>query len=248
MAEVYLRRTQEDDLKELPERLDVDDWVELGTAERQRYLQAVRQRQFADMRRAAYLIGTDEPTAKLERIKQIVDESAANGWKVVVFSYFREVLDRVHATLAASTRFHLTGSTPTSRRQQIITAFQQHAGPAVLIGQIEAAGIGLNLQAASVVVVTEPQLKPSTEDQAIMRSYRMGQPRMVRVHRLLAKDSVDERILQLLKTKRSLFYAYAHESEAKHTDAAAVDTSYTVDLSSADETRIIGKERARLLP
>lgn len=83
---------------------------------------------------------------------------------------------------------------------------------------------------------------------ATIPSYRMGQPHMVRVHRLLAKDSVDERILQLLETKRSLFHAYAHESEAKHADAAALDTSYTVDLSTADEARIIGEERARLLP
>jgi superfamily II DNA or RNA helicase len=248
VAEVYLRRTQEDVLKELPERLDVDDWVELEPAERQRYLEAVRQRQFMDMRRAAYLIGTGEPTAKLERLKEIVDESAANGWKVVVFSYFRGVLDRVDATLTNSVRFHLTGSTPTSQRQRIVDRFREHSGHAVLLGQIEAAGVGLNLQAASVVVITEPQLKPSTEDQAIMRSYRMGQPRMVRVHRLLAKDSVDERILQLLATKRSLFHAYAHESEAKHTDTAAVDPSYTVEVSTADEARIISEERARLLP
>ncbi|MEV6931752.1 C-terminal helicase domain-containing protein [Dactylosporangium sp. NPDC051485] len=249
VAEVYLRRNQEDVLKELPERLDVDDWVELRAPERQRYLQEVRERQFAGMRRAAYLIGTEEVTAKLERLKEIVDESAANGWKVVVFSYFRDVLDRVDSVLGASTRFHLTGSTPTSRRQQVVEGFRQYDGHAVLIGQIEAAGLGLNLQAASVVVITEPQLKPSTEDQAIMRSYRMGQPRMVRVHRLLAKDSVDERILQLLETKRSLFRTYAHESDAKHADTAAVDTSYaSIDVSAADEAKIVNEECARLLP
>ncbi|MFG2045250.1 DEAD/DEAH box helicase [Dactylosporangium sp. NPDC048998] len=249
VAEVYLRRNQEDVLKELPERLDVDDWVDLGPAEREQYIEAVRHRQFAGMRRAAYLIGTDTLTAKLERLKEIVDESAANGWKVIVFSYFRDVLDRVGHTLITSPRFELTGSTPTSRRQQVVDGFRRQPGHAVLIGQIEAAGVGLNLQAASVVVITEPQLKPSTEDQAIMRSYRMGQPRMVRVHRLLAKDSVDERILHMLEMKRGLFRAYAHESEAKHADAAAVDTSYSsVDISAVDEAEIIREEQSRLLP
>ena len=59
-----------------------------------------------------------------------------------------------------------------------------------------------NIQSASVVVITEPQWKPSTEDQAIVRSHRMGQVRTVQVHRLLAKDSIDERIVDVQQRKR----------------------------------------------
>ena len=66
-----------------------------------------------------------------------------------------------------------------------------------------------------MVVLTEPALKPSTEDQAIRRVYRMGQARSVQVYRLLAKDSVDEHLEAILHDKRRLFRAYAHDSDAK---------------------------------
>ena len=64
----------------------------------------------------------------------------------------------------------------------------------MLVSQIQAGGVGLNIQAASVVIICEPQVKPTTEDQAVARSHRMGQVRTVQVHRLLTPDSVDERM------------------------------------------------------
>ena len=95
----------------------------------------------------------------------------------------------------------------------------------MLLGQIEAGGVGINIQAASVVILTEPQWKPSTEDQAIARAHRMGQVRTVQVHRLLAKDSVDERIREIQQGKRLLFDEFARKSDAKDADRRAVDTA-----------------------
>lgn len=129
--------------------------------------------------------------------------------------------------------------------------FNRRDGHAVLIGQITAAGSGLNLQGASVVVLTEPQLKPTTEEQAIARCHRMGQSRRVHVHRLMAKDTVDQRLQEILKGKSRLFDDYARESVAKRSDVAATDVS-TIDRELLHDTavpldqRILQVERQRL--
>ena len=82
----------------------------------------------------------------------------------------------------------------------------------MLVCQIEAGGVGLNIQAASVVILCEPQVKPSIEAQAIARAHRMGQVRTVQVHRLLIADSVDQRMLEILGSKAQLFDAYVRHS------------------------------------
>jgi hypothetical protein len=81
----------------------------------------------------------------------------------------------------------------------------------------------MNMQAASVVVLTEPQWKPSTEDQAVVRAHRMGQVRTVQVHRLLAKGGVDKRIREVQENKSLLFDEFARKSDAKDADPRAVD-------------------------
>ena len=119
------------------------------------------------------------------------------------------------------------------------------------MSQIQAGGVGLNIQAASVVILTEPQWKPTIEDQAIARCHRMGQVRSVDVHRLLAEDTVDQRMLEILATKAVLFDEYVRRSELKDHSPDAVDVS---DLKAADEVggqveaerRIIEMERKRL--
>ena len=111
----------------------------------------------------------------------------------------------------------------------------------MLFSQILAGGVGLNIQAASVVVICEPQLKPTMEDQAIARAHRMGQVRTVQVHRLLSEAGVDQRIVQMLVEKRRIFDEYARRSET----AASAPEAY--DLSEAELAReIVAQERQRL--
>ena len=160
------------------------------------------------MRRAAYAPGTIEASAKLSRLSEIVNEAVGNDRKVVVFSYFRDVLAAVSAVLGDLALGPLTGSVPPIARQALVDEFTARDEPAVLVSQIEAGGVGLNMQAASVVILTEPQWKPSIEAQAIARCHRMGQIRPVDVHRLLAENSVDERMLEVLAEKRSLIDEY----------------------------------------
>lgn len=133
------------------------------------------------------------------------------------------------------------GGVPAQRRQEIVDDFAGVQGPAVLLGQIQAAGVGLNMQAASVVVICEPQIKPTIEHQAVSRAHRMGQVRPVSVHRLLATGGVDERMVKMLETKTRLFDAYARRSAVAEATPDAVDVSDT-ELAR----RIVEEEQARL--
>src|SRR5262249_27020929 len=145
--------------------------------------------------------------------------------KVVVFSYFRTVLEAVTLALGRHAYGPITGSTDTTGRQQIVDSFSKARRPGVLVCQIEAGGVGLNIQAASVVILCEPQVKPSIEAQAIARAHRMGQVRTVQVHRLLTEDSVDQRMLEVLDSKARLFDAYVRHSAVAEATPTAVDVS-----------------------
>ncbi|MGW3329684.1 DEAD/DEAH box helicase [Streptomyces rubiginosohelvolus] len=239
VAPAYLRRNQVDVLAELPALVQVDEWEEFGAEDREAYREAVASGRFMRMRRAAYAVpGT---SAKLERLRELVDEARDNGLKVVVFSYFREVLAAVGDALGPDVFGPLSGSVPPVRRQELVDAFSAVEGHAVLLSQIQAGGTGLNMQAASVVILCEPQIKPTLEHQAVARAHRMGQVRTVQVHRLLATDSVDQRLVELLARKDRLFDAYARRSDLAETTPDAVDVS-DADLAR----RIVEEEQQRL--
>ncbi|WP_139058555.1 helicase-related protein, partial [Streptomyces prasinopilosus] len=246
VAPVYLRRNQQDVLTELPALQQTDEWEELSASDEDAYREAVRAGNFMAMRRAAY--ARPEKSAKLDRLREIVGDAAENGLKVVVFSAFRDVLAAVKDTLddargdAGGQVFGpLSGSVPPARRQQVVDGFAAVPGHAVLVAQIEAAGVGLNLQAASVVIICEPQIKPTVEHQAVARAHRMGQVRPVRVHRLLTTRGVDERMVEMLRNKTRLFDAYARRSAVAESTPDAVDVSDT-----AMARRIVEEEQARL--
>jgi SNF2 family DNA or RNA helicase len=252
VAGIYLRRNQKDVLTELPDLIELEDWVELGAGQQAAYRLAVQARNFNAMRRGTVVSDHSGHSAKLDRLREIVEEASDSGWKAVVFSYYRDILDQVHAAVAPARSFLLHGDVPAGpARQRIVDEFSAVDGHAVLVSQIQVGGVGLNLPAASVVILAEPQLTPAWEDQAIRRCYRMGQPRGVRVHRLLAKDTVDQRVLEILDHKSALIEAYAHESEAKKAHPSATDGRYVISPSLGDpavpmEQRIIMTERKRL--
>ncbi len=240
-APVYLRRNQPDVLTELPELVQVDEWEEFGALDGLAYRAAVRDGNFMAMRRAAFAVRQPRESAKLTRLLELVREAMTNDRKVVVFSYFRDVLAMVGAALGADARGPITGSTQVADRQRIVDEFTASPKPAVLVCQIEAAGVGVNIQAASVVILCEPQVKPSIEAQAIARAHRMGQVRTVQVHRLLIADSVDERMIELLGSKAQLFDAYVRHSTIAEAAPGAVDIS-EVQLART----IVAQEQQRL--
>jgi SNF2 family DNA or RNA helicase len=251
VAPVYLRRNAEDVLSELPPRLETQEWVELEGAALSAYLEAVTEGNFMAMRRAAFDPGTAKGSAKLRRLVEIVSEAADGGRKVIVFSYFRDVLETVIEVLQGPDGVPglpvigpLTGDVSPTERQAMVDELTNAKGSGVLVSQIQAGGVGLNVQAASVIIIAEPQLTPSSEEQAIARAHRMGQVRPVSVHRLLCEDSVDQRVLELLQVKREAFDEYARRSDMANVLSApdAVATGSEAELRQA----IVASERERL--
>ena len=249
VAPVYLRRNAEDVLSELPARLETQEWMALDGAAERAYREAVMQGNFMAMRRAAFAPATAKESPKLRRLVELVSEAADGGRKVIVFSYFRDVLEKVIEALNGPDGVPgipvigpLTGDIPPADRQAMVDDLTSAKGPAVLVSQIQAGGVGLNVQAASVVIITEPQLTPSSEEQAIARAHRMGQVRPVDVHRLLCEDSVDQRILELLAAKREAFDEYARRSDLANAVPDAQDLNSETDLKNT----IVASERKRL--
>jgi SNF2 family DNA or RNA helicase len=256
VAPVYLRRNQDDVLSELPPRLETSDWVPLDGAALVAYRQAVAEGNFMRMRRAAFAVGAGEggtldDSKKLHRLVDIVEEATDDGRKVVVFSFFRAVLDTVMAALGDKALGPVTGDVPPPQRQALVDEFTARTGPSVLVSQIQAGGVGLNIQAASVVIICEPQWNPAIEEQAIARAHRMGQVRRVDVHRLLAEHTVDQQMLELTAAKRREFDEYARRSDLAAATPDAIDIS---DLAAVAEVvgqaeaerRIVAAERERL--
>ncbi|MAS53909.1 MAG: helicase SNF2 [Pimelobacter sp.] len=239
VAPAYLRRNQEDVLTELPELVEVDEWLPMSKEDAAAYRDAVAAGNFMAMRQAAMRDG--KRSQKLQRLIELVEEAEDNGRRVIVFSHFRDVLDQVARALPGKVFGPLTGSVPAAARQVMVDQFSAAGHGAVLVSQIVAGGVGLNIQAASVVVICEPQLKPTTEWQAIARAHRMGQLETVQVHRLLSEDGVDKRITEILARKRELFDDFARISETAESAPEALD------VSEADLARdVIAAERERL--
>lgn len=239
IAPVYLRRSQADVLTELPELVEVEEWTDLTPVEADRYVEAVDAGDFHGMRQLAMLEGSS--SSKVESLLDVIEEARANGRKTIVFSHYRAVLQAVLRSVDGVTFGPLSGSTSPSERQAMVDEFSAAAPGAVLVAQIIAGGVGLNIQAASVVVICEPQLKPTTEWQAIARARRMGQLDTVQVHRLLSEDGVDAALVRLLARKSKTFADFAAVSETAHASVQAFDISETQLI-----TQVLAEERARL--
>ena len=241
VAPIYLRRNTEEVLKELPELIEVVEYCTWEGVDKQKYLDAVASGNFMAMRRAAFSAQPNMIPSKLERLLELVEESFESGQKVIVFSYFRSIIEQVMQALGERAIGPITGSVSSTQRQNIVDEFQNSPTPLVLVGQIQAAGTGLNIQAASVVILCEPQIKPSLEVQAIARAHRMGQVRKVQVHRLILPESVDEHMLAMLAYKQSEFDDYARDSDLANQAPGAKNAS---DESMAKV--IVMEERKRL--
>jgi SNF2 family DNA or RNA helicase len=147
---------------------------------------------------------TAERSSKVERLLEALEETAAEGHKSLVFSQWTGLLDRVEPHLrAAGIGFtRLDGST--RDRGKVVDEFQHADGPPVMLVSLKAGGTGLNLTAADHVFLLDPWWNPAVEDQAADRAHRIGQDRPVMVYRMVAKDTVEERILALQERKRQL--------------------------------------------
>ena len=235
VAPVYFRRKREDVLTELPELVESCEWCSLMPEEKQIYQEAIGEQNFMAARRVSWNVSDLSRSSKARRMLEIVEDAKEQERKVLIFSFFLDTVAKVAALLGESCMEPITGSVSPARRQEIIDEFDQAPSGASLVAQIQSGGTGLNIQSASVVILCEPQLKPSIENQAISRAYRMGQARSVLVYRLLCDDTVDERIMDILAEKQGEFDAFADESKA---------ADDTLELDKAEITGIMQAEQA----
>ncbi len=213
ISSVYLRRTREDVLGELPDLIENKDWSDLEKEEAALYRQAVREGNFAAMRQVSWQADIQH-SCKAQRLKELIEEAEEEKRRVIIFTFFLNTIEKVKAVLGDKCAGVITGAVPPEDRQAMIDEFAESPYGSALVCQVQAGGTGLNIQCASVIIFCEPQLKPSIEQQAIGRAYRMGQVRDVMVHRLLCEDTVDERILTILSEKQVQFDHFADESQA----------------------------------
>ena len=239
LAPVYLRRTRDNVLSELPALIEKEQWVEMTAEEWKCYMLSVMSENFMAMRQVSWDVPELSRSSKAKRLLELCEEAKEDGRKIIVFSFFRETIRAVQQVLGERALEPITGSVSAQKRQEIVDEFTRAEDGAVLICQVQAGGTGLNIQAASVIIFCEPQIKPSIENQAISRAYRMGQIRSVMVHRLLCDNTVDERILELLREKQEQFDLFAEES-ATGSEYIKAEKSISAAIIELEKERLEG--------
>jgi hypothetical protein len=226
-----LRRTKSQVAKDLPERIEEDLFCEIEGEQKTLYraelkraqqmlLKVQTQKQLAKDRfhfltsllrlrqicchPALVKPDSKAESAKLESLMEQLEPLMEEGHKVLVFSQFVEMLALIKAAIAERgwTTFYLAGET--ENRGELVRQFQSAEGAATFLISLKAGGFGLNLTAASYVVLFDPWWNPAVENQAIDRTHRIGQTSNVIAYRLLIKDSIEEKIRALQKQKSSI--------------------------------------------
>jgi len=162
------------------------------------------------------------PSSKLEALFDRLDEVISDGHRVLLFSQFTSYLDRVAAELdRRGVRYsHLDGST--RDRDAAVTGFREGDAPVFLIS-LKAGGFGLTLTEADYVFLLDPWWNPAAENQAVDRAHRIGQERQVMVYRMIAEDTIEEKVLALQRRKAELFDALTDGGEAFRSAVTAED-------------------------
>ena len=227
-----LRRTKSQVLSDLPEKTEQTLFVELGEAQRKAYdelrehfraelagrigrmgigrsriavLEALlRLRQTACHQGLVDPTRVDESCAKLDTLLAQLDEVLDEGHKVLVFSQFTSFLSILRRRLDEKKTVYEYLDGRTTDRQARVVRFQEDPDCKLFLVSLKAGGQGLNLTAADYIYILDPWWNPAVEAQAVDRAHRIGQTRRVFAYRLIAKDTVEEKILALQDRKREL--------------------------------------------
>ncbi|MFI7444868.1 DEAD/DEAH box helicase [Nonomuraea indica] len=245
IADVYLRRNKSDVMQELPPLTLHDELISLKRSERREYEQIALTEHVMTVRKKLTTLG-GRASGKMQRLDEIAQECRANEQKLLVFSFFRDALVLAEAILGSDCSV-LHGDVRSPDRARQISDFERAPGFAALVAQITVGGQGLNLHSASVIVILEPQDRPSTEWQAAGRAHRIGQTRPVTLYRLITLDTLEERLVQRGHVKADIFNRVAHPSDlAEDIEAHFVDRGVDLDaLLEEERQRIRFRERCR---
>ncbi|MFZ5893154.1 MAG: DEAD/DEAH box helicase [Myxococcota bacterium] len=254
-----LRRTKREVASDLPERSEQTLFVELDDDERAHYDEllrfyqaSIKKRGVAQtdstphvfeallrLRQAACHPGlidttrTHERSAKVEHLLERLRHVTREGHKALVFSQFTSLLAIVQKRLREEgiAFEYLDGKT--GDRAARMSRFQESDEVAVFLISLKAGGVGLNLTAADYVFILDPWWNPAAEAQAIDRAHRIGQRRNVIAYRLLARNTVEERVAELQSRKRELVAAILGDEQAFAGRLTREDLEELLDLSAA---------------
>lgn len=233
-----LRRTKEVVAAELPEKQEQTLTVELSPAHRDLYdlyLQRERQKLFGlidDLDRQRFIVyrsltllrmlaldpalidpeQTGIPSAKLDLLLEQLEDLRAEGHRALVFSQFTSYLSRAAERLTAAGIPFVSLDGSTTGRQRVIDEFRTGEAPVFLIS-LKAGGVGLNLTEADYVFLLDPWWNPAAEQQAVDRTHRIGQDKNVMVYRLIAADTIEEKVLALQARKAELVSAVIDDGD-----------------------------------
>ena len=220
-----LRRRKSEVLKELPPKEEYIRRISLSEEERKTYcacVQATVEKLDGEQGKLQILAALirlrqiccdpnlcfenyEGETSKLDACMELCQAMVENGHQILLFSQFTSMLDRIRARLdeAGISSFTLQGSTTKEKRAKLVKAF--NAGEAsVFLISLKAGGTGLNLTAADIVIHFDPWWNQAAQDQATDRAHRIGQQAHVQVYKLIAKDTIEEKILELQEKKAAL--------------------------------------------
>lgn len=220
LNEIMLRRLKADVL-DLPEKLHIDEYVEMTPKQAQIYKEVraelsmnidkiaqsfnplaelIRLRQATGY--TGILSSTIQESAKLDRMEELVEEAINNNQKVVIFSQWTQITDIVRIRLAQKYKgVVITGQTSEIDRQVNVNQFQNNPECKYILGTIGAMGTGLTLTAGTVEIFMDEPWNKALKDQAEDRCHRVGTNENITIYTLLCKDTIDERINSLVKAK-----------------------------------------------
>jgi SNF2 family DNA or RNA helicase len=157
----------------------------------------------------------DEYSGKLLMLLEKLSELVEAGHSALVFSQFTSMLALIapHLKKTGIPFWTITGETPLPRRGELVREFSDDERPGVFLLSLKAAGTGLTLTKADYVFLYDPWWNPAVENQAIDRTHRLGQDKTVVAYRMVAKDTIEERVLALMEQKRELFDAVIGEAD-----------------------------------
>jgi SNF2 family DNA or RNA helicase len=218
-----LRRTKTEVLRDLPPLLHRDKLLDLNDQQRATYEHAENegvillnrmghgmtvQHVFELVLRLKQICNFDPvsgSSVKLERLQADLEEVIANGHKAIVFSQWVKTIRRLSEALPETNPLEYHGKIPSSRRDAVLSEFRENPKRHVLIMSYGAGSVGLNLQFCRDVFLFDQWWNPAVEDQAINRAHRIGSTGSVTVSRMITQNTIEERINEVLRSKRELF-------------------------------------------
>ena len=223
LDEIMLRRLKEEVL-DLPEKTYIDEYVEMKGKQEQIYKEVTMEikanidqisiapnplAELIRMRQATGYTGilssTIKESAKLDRMEELVDDAVNNGKKVVIFSNWTQMTLPIYNNLAVKYQgTYITGEVDSDQRQEHVKRFQNDDDCKFIVGTIGAMGTGLTLTAGTVVIFLDEPWNKALKDQAEDRCHRIGQNNNVTIYTLLTKNTIDERIHELVERKGAL--------------------------------------------